>query len=358
MILFMILWHCLVGAVKTSIFGSVLVYYPLLFFMAWFFFKGGMYYKSEPLSACIWKSIDRLLLPYFFFSLISVVVALFVRGLVSGFPALSEVLNNIPKYIKLEGAVECNAPLWFLLTLFLVRIFFSFSQNLKIPAILVALVSLLSSLGLYLANLPIGLYFENIALGLFFFSLGYIFRDLQYKSSIYYISLAFYCVFLVYCFIDRSVIGTFNNNTLTPYLPVILFFIAGCIVVNNIFTKHKNLQIDFLSRIGEDSMLYYLAHFIIIISLVYIRDNLLPDTSDWILFIIILVSEVVFLPLFVNALRKPVFAFITGNNKSQKNYLRLMGYSGSNVVIYTLVTLLIGLMVFYVLFQFQLPLNT
>ena len=107
MILFMILRHSLVDTVKDTIFGGVIAYYPLLFFMAWFFFKGGMYYREESLATCISKGITRLLVPYAVFSVIAVIVAMIVRGCLSG---VSGVLQNTRISQKRgRSRVQCTA---------------------------------------------------------------------------------------------------------------------------------------------------------------------------------------------------------------------------------------------------------
>lgn len=314
LILFMILRHCLLGAVKTSVFGSVIAYYPLLFFMAWFFFKGGMYYRTEPISTCIGKGVGRLLIPYVAFSVIAVLVAIIVRGCISGMPAVTAVFQDIPSYVKREGAVECNAPLWFLLTLFLVRTFQSFADHLHIPQWLVALSSIAAGWGLYRAGLPIGLYFGNIATSMFFFSLGRMLKDIQYNKYIFAGSLAFFLAYLVYCCWTRSVVGTYNSNIHTPYFPTIAYYVAGIVVINFFFTKFPKLNNRFLEAVGRNSMDYYTTHFIIIISVLYVNSHVL-HWADLPVFLVMLALEAALLPLIGRLLQKKAFDGITGRAK-------------------------------------------
>ena len=314
MILFMILRHCLIGTMKTSVFGGVVAYYPLLFFMAWFFFKGGMYYREETLPVCISKGFWRLLVPYVVFSAIAVIVAMIVRGCVSGMAGISDVIGKIPVYLKREGAVECNAPLWFLLSLFLVRVFFSFAHNLHIPAWLVAGCSLFAAWGLYKADFPIGQFFENIPMGLCFFALGYLLKDRQYSNYTFIPSVVIFLGYLVYCCWTREVVGTFNTNTHTPYFPTVLYYVAGCITVNNLFTRFPKLQCDFLSAIGKHSMAYYTTHFIIIISVLYVNERIMHLT-DIQIFFVLLVLEALLLPFIGRLFRKPQLEWMTGEGK-------------------------------------------
>ena len=182
MILYMMYRHCLVSPLKASLVGGYITYYPLLFFMAWFFFKGGMFYKDEPVLETARKGLRRLILPYLTFSALALLVSLGTHAILEGAEGIKHVIGEIPVYIKREGALVCNAPLWFLPTLFAVRVLFSAGRWMRIPAPVLAAVGLACGYGLYRADLPIGLYWGNTALGLCFFALGYALKKIQSKS--------------------------------------------------------------------------------------------------------------------------------------------------------------------------------
>ena len=349
MILFMILRHCLIGTMKTSVFGGVVAYYPLLFFMAWFFFKGGMYYREESLPVCISKGFWRLLVPYAVFSALAVVVALIVRGCVSGMDGVTDVLRKIPVYLKREGAVECNAPLWFLLSLFLVRVFFSFARNLRIPAWLVGVCSLFAAWGLYLGDFPIGQFFENIPMGLCFFALGYMLKDKQYSNYAFIPSLIIFIGYLFYCCFTREVVGTFNTNTHTPYFPTVVYYVAGCIAINNLFTRFPKLQSDFLASIGNHSMAYYTTHFIIIISFLYVNEKIL-HLNDVQVFFVLVALEALLLPFIGMLFQKPQLGWMTGEGRIKASPL-----IGNKTIAYAFTLLLMTAMCIYVM-KFVWPL--
>ena len=314
MILFMILRHSLVETVKDTVFGGVIAYYPLLFFMAWFFFKGGMYYREESLATCISKGITRLLVPYVVFSVIAVIVAMIVRGCLSGVSGVLDTLYKIPVYLKREGAVECNAPLWFLLSFFLTRVFFTFSRTIHVPAWCVSVCSGLAAWGLCRAQLPIGLYFGNIAMGLCLFSVGYQLKDHQYRNAWLIPSAVIYVGYLVYCCCTRSVVGIFNNNLHIPFVPTAIYYIAGCIVINNLFTRVPKLQGGFLAEIGYNSMLYYVLHFLIISPALDINHAVFhwsDATMSW----VIVLLEIALLPLLVRLFKSPKCQWMVGKGK-------------------------------------------
>jgi fucose 4-O-acetylase-like acetyltransferase len=311
MVLHMILRHCLVGPLKETFWGGVVFYYPLLFFMAWFFYKSGMFYREEALHETIEKGVKRLIIPYVVFSVVAAIFAVVVYVILYGRLAIPGLFSDFCIHMKREGAIEFNAPLWFLLSLFCVRSFFSLSRKLHIPAACVAVCSLGCAYGLYLAGLPIGLYFENIALGLFFFSLGYILKRFQYHDSSFIGASLYYVSYLFYCFVSQSVVGEFIINTHTPYLPTIGFYIAGCILINNLFHRLRVLQIGLFLKAGEHSMTLYVTHFIIL-SVVLTINNKIGLLSPLVLFFVLIVSLSLLLPLFVPLFSKPGLRWMVG----------------------------------------------
>lgn len=130
----MIYRHCLLaGGLLSPLIENTVFNYPLMFFMAWFFFKAGMFHRDTVLQKVFNKAVGRLLVPYIVFSIIAIVIIglnHFALEKVSGFVG---VIKDVPIYLKREGAVICNAPLWFLLSLFFVRLFFSLLTKLRIP---------------------------------------------------------------------------------------------------------------------------------------------------------------------------------------------------------------------------------
>lgn len=337
MILLVIYRHCLTATASlgSTLVGSAITYYPLLFYMAWFFFKSGMYFKgSEPLEESIKKGTIRLLVPYLCFSAIAIAVSLVLNGVFFGSAGIHKVLSDIPLHLKREGAVVCDSPLWFLLSLFFVRVFFSAANRLHIPAWCPACVSLVAAFGLYRMDLPIGLYFENIALGLFFYSMGYVFKEIQYKKAFFIASAIVYVAFLIYCFVTKNVVSEFVVNTHTPYLPTVLFCLFGCILVNNLSKRLNWGSSRFLSTIGADSMTYYVTHFIIIYS-VLTFDKATLHLSDWPLFLLLVISVAVLLPLLAKLFARPRLKWMTGDaaqNAKARRLSPLVAWAGTLAV--------------------------
>lgn len=325
MILFVLYRHCLLAttSLESTLWGSAITYYPLLCYMAWFFFKSGMYFKEkEPLADSVKKGLVRLMIPYFCFSALAVIISLAMNGILFGSSGIHNVISEIPVHLKREGAVVCNAPLWFLLSLFLARAFFSASLRLHVPVWCTAIVSLAFAFGLYHWDLPVGMYFKNIALGLFFICIGFLLKDLQYSRAAFITSIIVYIGYLVYCFCSRSVIGEFIINQHTPYFPTVVFYVAGCILFNNLFKRIGWLNGKWLSDIGKDSMIFYVTHFIII-DIIVTLDKAVFHLSDWPLFLLLILALAITMPLFAKLFASPRFKWMMGEAPQCVKAIRL-----------------------------------
>lgn len=342
MVLYMVFRHCvLLSHLTETWWGGVLTYYPLLFFMAWFFFKGGMFFQTEPLQHTIRKSVDRLLIPYIVFSLLAIIIGVILYGSVLGKEGIHRFVADLPIHLKREGAVEFNAPLWFLPSLFFVRVFFSFSQALHLPAWIVTVSALVSAWGIQIAGLPIGLYFGNIALGLFFFCAGYLLKECQFKKMSLVLSSFYYVFFLVYCFITQAVAGDFITNRHIPFLPTIVFFISGCVLINNLFKRAHASQFEFLARAGEQSMAVYITHFIVLSTITLLNDNTLK-LSPYPLFLLLVLSQLIVLPCLTRLLSRPGLLWMTGGKSTSKLCLdRRLAMVGTTLTAFVMSTYVI-----------------
>lgn len=141
------------------------------FFMPWFFFKAGMFFKMGDYKIILQKSFNRLIRPFILYSLIGHICYCGICYL-QGNLHLSTL---IPYYsLLMQGSIPGNLPLWFLLTLFLCRIIFNFLVKKKVSVYWIALASLLLAFGLHLIDFKQPFYLANTMTGVFFMSVGYI----------------------------------------------------------------------------------------------------------------------------------------------------------------------------------------
>lgn len=282
----------------------------LFFFMAWFFYKSGMFFHNMSLSECYKKGIQRLIVPYILFSLIGWCI-FFLRDIIKQEISWQYFINSLRPVLH-EGAVAGNAPLWFLFTLFCVRIIFCLIQRAK--KFLPIFICLFGVLAFLLNYWHIKDYYwiSNICSGIFFFGCGYIFKNIQYDKYIFIISIIIYVGIIIYIptFVD------FRSNTFTKgnYFAWILSSLAGIIVFNNLF-KLPPLQLKFLSSIGKDSMGYYVTHWIILgITYIFFFKFIEQDDKEtW--FISYFSFLIIFLPITNTLLKKQNLKWMLGLNK-------------------------------------------
>ena len=118
---YMILHHCSQCAGVAS---EIKHYtYWLGFFMPWFFFKGGMFHRLKPTTEIIMSSYKRLIIPFIWFSVIGTVI-LWLLMILEGTFTFKYIVKTIAGFLA-YGSFYGNLPLWFLLSLFAVRVLFN-----------------------------------------------------------------------------------------------------------------------------------------------------------------------------------------------------------------------------------------
>lgn len=232
----------------------------LSFFMPWFFFKSGMFYKRQSVKDCIRKSADKLLYPFFTFTVLGYLVYIIIF-LSEGNHDLTDYFIIPLKELFFDGSVYGNKPLWFLFSFFAVQVIFSVVENnLKYP-ILIIIPAIIFVYILYLYDNPLPRYFGNISSGLVFYTLGYILRKIQFLPSV---SATAIVIYLMFAILGITFVDMFPNILRQGvYLLWFVFAIAGCITFNSIFEKIP-YRFKFFSWVGKNAMILYLTHFMVI----------------------------------------------------------------------------------------------
>ena len=275
------------------------------FFMAWFFFKSGMFHKQREPIIEFKKCWRRLLLPYLVINICCLALHIvFFRGDAS----VSEI-------IKVAIYNECEDlcyPLWFCLSLAIVRIAYQLlTGNGRINKWLVICLALSIAFLMYLYSyrlgdvnafkrlLPITIpyWFGNIFLGLFFYGLGDLLRKKQFNRYLFvgalfiYIAHFFFPIFLNLWY-----------NLSDYYFLSVLYYISGIIVFNNVLRRYLDKCIPVLSHVGENSMIYYITHgtfYELLFILVPFKTS-----AGWLLYIETFIVTIVFLYLMDKLFRK------------------------------------------------------
>lgn len=250
MILHMMFFHLCVSTIyNTPLYHIIL--HPLSFFMAWFFFKSGMFFKEHNFVELIKRVIRKLIIPAIFFSLIG-----FICYLITDKPEIN--LYRELGYAYVFGTFHGNIPLWFLYSLFVVQIMFNALRRLHISPMIIAL----SGLCLYVLNKYIGFrpyWTYNIPLGLMFVALGFLLKNIQYDKRIIIPCLIIYWGLFFFSTEINFMYGKFNPEYIT-----IPWALAGCILTNVLFKSFPRICIKPLRFFGRHAMEFLCTHIIVI----------------------------------------------------------------------------------------------
>ena len=85
------------------------------------------------------------------------------------------------------GGVGWNLPIWFLLSLFIVKVAFNYLIK-KIKASMICIFAFILAFTINFYSIEYPCYLGNVCVGMCFYSLGFIFKDIQYKRWILYLS--------------------------------------------------------------------------------------------------------------------------------------------------------------------------
>lgn len=261
LIIRMMLWHIFQWSQLTgSCFYRCM--YLLYFSMPWFFFKAGMFYKDIPVRQAVAGGLRRLLLPFAAMSLAGHAL-LCVRFAVEGGHPWQHFLLSPLKEALLLGSVSGNLPLWFLLSLFLVRVLYSLlAVRFKARPACIAALSCLCCLLLYRLRVCYPCYFPNAACGLFFFSLGRLLKDVQYKKPVAVLAALVYALALAFApsFVDMRSSALISGH----YAVWIAGAAAGIVALNNAFRLAGERLPRALCAVGFHSMVFYIFHWLFI----------------------------------------------------------------------------------------------
>lgn len=252
LVLYMMFMHLLGFAIGTV----SKYYYPLThflsFFMAWFYFKAGMFYKERTIVNVLKNSSRRLLLPAVVYSLI-------------GF-LLYASLNNFKIDVGKElcsfyytGALQGNNPIWFLYSLFGVQVIYNLFEHIRMKPWAVPLVS--SGLYAMAVYADVGsVLFVNVPLGLFFFSMGRLFVEKQYNNYLWIPSII---AFVVLGLIPS--VSDFRRGVYDPFIVGFLWSLCSCVAINGLFRRVSFLSIQPLVFVGRNAMTYFGTHWMVIL---------------------------------------------------------------------------------------------
>lgn len=293
---------------KLEVLNPCVLFPWLHFFMPWFFYKSGQFFKKRSTKDLWKKDSQKLLKTFVIWSAIGYVFFL-LFGYINDTLTLRGATYSIMRGLFLRGQIPINGPCWFLLTLFGVR----FVANkllpergdkytwLKIVGVVLA-GYLISYLAYRFDYRLIPYWVANGAAGMSFFVLGYAMRDWDCKLLLI---IPCVLVYIICCFVGFPVIDMMDNELL---LGNYLFWIPVafcCIIVFNTFCRctYQFTRILSLEWIGMEAMVIYVVHFIIAQVVIFTMNILDVDVQSLLIIFIILIAYMLLI-YFVNYILK------------------------------------------------------
>lgn len=234
--------------------------------MPFYFALSGLFFKDYGGFKTILKKINKLLIPFLFFYIISYLFFIGIRISIGG-------VIDIPFFSFVNSKEMVNIALWFLLALFWSNVFFliiyKVSKNRYILGLLSAVVGVGSMICFNYYGITLPLYIDSGIVALPFFYLGYMLKssNILYPNSYdkYNILVIMMLIFVaVLCFYsgDKPYIGfgslDFEGN------PALFYIGAVSIVIAFILICKKAGPIFGLRYIGRYSLIILGVHLTII----------------------------------------------------------------------------------------------
>lgn len=283
---------------------------PLKFFMFWFFFKSGEFFRLKTTKAKLIGGGKKLLVPFIVFSFLG--YCLNVYSLIKSGDTnwVHYVLTPI-KELVFGGSIGGNDVLWFLTSLFLVQIIFNELMKRNIKALSIVVAAVIVAFLCHIFGITKPAYLANVSLGIALYSLGYMFKDIQYNKRIFIVAVVVYTAIM---FFKPSHIDL-RTNTLSEngvYILALMFSVCGCISINNIFSHIPRLPI--ITYIGNKSMNFYVMHMLVlgIIALLPWSEWMV---ADYVVFAIMCIACII-VPAFIGyLLENSRFSWVLGKTQ-------------------------------------------
>ncbi len=290
-------------------------FFVFSFFMPWFYFKSGLFYnRAKSLKETIKGGGKSLLLPFLFFAAIGFLCDLPFAWIGSDDPWY-KLLASPFYHILRNGAESGNLPLWFLWSLFFVRIAFHLLMKARIAYLILVFPLIGFLLDRFGIILPLTL--STVFLGTTFYACGYLYT--KYGPATWPVTLLAAIVWTGIFFGEMSTVNMWINHVSNgSYLLWVIASIAGLIVVTEAARRMPPLPA--IQRIGQNSLTYYALHWIILNTVVHLMRLFGIDTAGWGSAALQAVACIILLPIGDHLLRTKAPGWILG--RTQPNTCR------------------------------------
>ena len=306
LIIEMILMHCFHNAnmIHSRIYC---ITYPLSFFMPWFFYKSGMFFRHRSLHEVATKEFRKLLIPFCLFSCCGLIVHTIRKWSQENFNWETYISSQFDSFVN-DFSFYGNLPLWFLFVLYMVKLIYNIIYD-KMNAYLLGILCFVTFNMLHYSGVKSPFYFASIFSGLFFYLLGHRLQKVQYHHKVLVFAVV---VYLLSAALGWNVVDMhWNKCNVGYYFLWVPTSLAGIILINNIF-KIKNVNIGILECIGRNSMALLVSHWIVIeIGLLIFKDFAEIDNLK-VIFMYLVILEMVLLPIITILLTSKRMSWMIG----------------------------------------------
>ena len=282
---------------------SPCVVFPYLhFFMPWFFYKSGHFFQKRSVKTLWKKDWNKLMKTFIIWSIVGYVFFLFF-GWLNDSLTLRSATYSVIRGLFLRGYIPINNALWFLLSLFGVRLMANWLLPERVDrffGVRIVGVVLLGYAISYLAyrfnHRLLPYWVANGAAGLSFFALGYAMRDWEQK---WWLVVPCAIVYISGCVLGFVHVGMLDNKLWLGNYFLWIPQAFCCIVFFNFVCRKlcKYIHIKPIEWVGKNAMAIYVMHYVIVIILVDILQYYdVCLSSQWVMSLI-LFAYVLILPL-------------------------------------------------------------
>lgn len=197
------------------------------------------------------------MIPFIFCSFFGVLLSFICYWVLHVKPDL-KLFFGVFGQIIVYGAPWWNIPVWFLSTLFLVKVITSQYEGKHTAFYLLTTVAVFVTHHI-LSHSDRFNYIGNTALATFVYILGYKLKDVNFKRYMMYwiIGISYMTIFIIF----PTALDIWSNKSLFgSYYLAVLSAILGIILVNKIFYLCKFLHIKPLIFMGQNAMLFLAFH--------------------------------------------------------------------------------------------------
>lgn len=266
------------------------------FYMPFFYFKSGMFANTDVLYRNHLKAnTNKLLIPFLIMSLIGYVLNLPFE-LVNTSKPLYEILLRPWGSLLKHGSMPSSLALWFLLSLFEVKLCFNLIIKSRYKITILLLFFIISIIVAH-KRILLPLCLSTLFPGVLIYFMGYVYNNYSSKYS-WGLAITAMLVFANVAIWDDSVVEM-RNNFLSEghYITWFIKSISGIISLN--FIAYKLPSLHFLGKIGKDSMGYYIYHWILLILIWNLLSSFYSNFTSGLFIVVSCVVCIVVLPLLV-----------------------------------------------------------